>query len=80
LTTLVPPRQDPNTITAPVICSFAGHDGPFGAFSVKRLADTGLVKGLGDMRALDMSRAEDYIVKVRRKKQLVLIFSSLRRC
>jgi cysteine-dependent adenosine diphosphate thiazole synthase len=56
--------QDPNTITAPVICSFAGHDGPFGAFSVKRLANTGLVKPLGDMRALDMSRAEDFIVKV----------------
>jgi len=54
--------MDPNTIIAPVVCSFAGHDGPFGAFSVKRLAQSGLVKGLGDMRPLDMTRAEDYIV------------------
>lgn len=23
--------MDPQTITAPVVCSFTGHDGPFGA-------------------------------------------------
>lgn len=54
--------MDPQTITAPVICSFAGHDGPFGAFSVKRLVATGIVEKLGNMRGLNMSTAEDYIV------------------
>lgn len=41
--------MDPQTITAPVICSFCGHDGPFGAFAVKRLESAGLIK-LGDVR------------------------------
>ncbi|KAM0753303.1 thiazole biosynthetic enzyme [Meredithblackwellia eburnea MCA 4105] len=54
--------MDPQTITAPVVCSFAGHDGPFGAFSVKRLVATGQVPELGNMRALNMRAAEDYIV------------------
>ncbi|GAA5964871.1 hypothetical protein JCM21900_006777 [Sporobolomyces salmonicolor] len=54
--------MDPQTITAPVVASFAGHDGPFGAFSVKRLAATGMVEQLGNMRGLDMRSAEDYIV------------------
>ena len=36
--------------------------GPFGAFSVKRLAATGLVDKLGDMRCLDMRSSEDFIV------------------
>ncbi|ODV69651.1 Thi4-domain-containing protein [Hyphopichia burtonii NRRL Y-1933] len=60
--------MDPNTINAPVILSFTGHDGPFGAFSAKRLQDL-KPKGtpnhfeLGEMRGLDMNRAEDAIVK-----------------
>lgn len=54
--------MDPQTITAPVILSFAGHDGPFGAFSVKRLVATGQIEKLGNMRGLNMSTAEDYIV------------------
>ncbi|KAJ3179920.1 thiamine metabolism- protein [Irineochytrium annulatum] len=54
--------MDPNTLTAPVVCSFAGHDGPFGAASVKRLVSAGLVEKLGDMRALDMGAAEDSVV------------------
>merc|ERR1712000_527875 len=29
--------MDPNTINAPIIISTTGHDGPFGAFSAKRL-------------------------------------------
>lgn len=48
--------MDPQTITAPVVCSFAGHDGPFGAFSVKRLESAGLVK-LGDMHPMDMNKS-----------------------
>ncbi|GAA5867074.1 hypothetical protein JCM5353_004576 [Sporobolomyces roseus] len=54
--------MDPQTITAPVVASFAGHDGPFGAFSVKRLVAAGIVEKLGDMRCLDMRSSEDYIV------------------
>ncbi|KAL1408014.1 thiamine metabolism-related protein [Vanrija albida] len=54
--------MDPQTITAPLVCSFAGHDGPFGAFSVKRLVATGMVEQLKNMRALNMTSAEDYIV------------------
>jgi len=59
--------MDPQTITAPVICSFAGHDGPFGAFSVKRLVATGMIEKLGDMRGLNMRSAEDYIVNATRE-------------
>lgn len=53
--------MDPNTITAPVIISMCGHDGPMGAFSAKRLVKSGLVEQLGDMRCLDMTRAESAI-------------------
>ena len=53
--------MDPQTITAPVVCSFAGHDGPFGAFTVKRLESAGLVK-LGDMHPMDMNKSESLIV------------------
>lgn len=53
--------MDPQTMTAPIVCSFAGHDGPFGAFTVKRLASAGLLK-LGDMNPLDMNASEGLIV------------------
>ena len=55
--------MDPNTINAPVIISTTGHDGPFGAFSVKRLVSMQQVEKLGGMRGLDMNTAEDAIVK-----------------
>jgi thiamine thiazole synthase len=48
--------MDPQTITAPLVCSFAGHDGPFGAFSVKRLVATGMVQQLKNMRAVGWLR------------------------
>ncbi|KAJ3074460.1 thiamine metabolism- protein [Podochytrium sp. JEL0797] len=54
--------MDPSTVTAPVVCSFAGHDGPFGAASVKRLVSAALIPKLGDMRALDMNVAENAVV------------------
>ena len=54
--------MDPNVITAPVVVSATGHDGPMGAFSAKRLVSMGLLKELGNMRGLDMSRAEPAIV------------------
>jgi len=55
--------MDPNTINAPVIVSTTGHDGPFGAFSVKRLVSMQQLEKLGGMRGLDMNTAEDAIVK-----------------
>ncbi|KAH8814918.1 thiazole biosynthetic enzyme [Xylogone sp. PMI_703] len=55
--------MDPNTINAPVVISTTGHDGPFGAFCVKRLVSMQQVEKLGGMRGLDMNAAEDAIVK-----------------
>lgn len=55
--------MDPNTINAPVVISTTGHDGPFGAFSVKRLVSMGQIEKLGGMRGLDMNTAEDAVVK-----------------
>lgn len=55
--------MDPNTINAPVIVSTTGHDGPFGAFTAKRLVSMGAIEKLGGMRGLDMNTAEDAIVK-----------------
>ncbi|MCJ1238337.1 thiamine metabolism- protein [Varicellaria rhodocarpa] len=55
--------MDPNTINAPLVISTTGHDGPFGAFSVKRLVSMQQVEKLGGMRGLDMNTAEDAIVK-----------------
>ncbi|KAI0247132.1 Thi4 family-domain-containing protein [Lactifluus subvellereus] len=54
--------MDPNTITAPVIVSATGHDGPMGAFCAKRLVSAGLHERLGGMRGLDMKEAEENIV------------------
>lgn len=55
--------MDPNTINAPLVISTTGHDGPFGAFSVKRLVSMKQLEQLGGMRGLDMASAEDAIVK-----------------
>lgn len=43
--------MDPQTITAPVVRSFAGHDGLFDAFAVKRLVATGTVRPLSKIAA-----------------------------
>ncbi|EXF84591.1 thiazole biosynthetic enzyme [Colletotrichum fioriniae PJ7] len=55
--------MDPNTINAPLVVSTTGHDGPFGAFCVKRLVSMKQIEQLGGMRGLDMQSAEDAIVK-----------------
>src|SRR3954452_20973267 len=55
--------MDPNTINAPLVISTTGHDGPFGAFCVKRLVSMQQIEKLGGMRGLDMNVAEDAIVK-----------------
>ena len=55
--------MDPNTINAPLVIGCCGHDGPFGAFSVKRLITMGVASKLNGMRGLDMTSAEDAIVK-----------------
>lgn len=54
--------MDPNTINAKIIISCTGHDGPMGAFCVKRLVSQGLIKR-NQMGCLDMNKAEDSIVK-----------------
>ncbi|EFJ47667.1 hypothetical protein VOLCADRAFT_74899 [Volvox carteri f. nagariensis] len=56
--------MDPNVIEAGVVVSACGHDGPFGATSVKRLARLGMVPGgeVPGMGALDMEAAEGAIV------------------
>ncbi|KAF5360804.1 hypothetical protein D9756_004904 [Leucocoprinus leucothites] len=69
--------MDPNTITAPVIISATGHDGPMGAFSAKRLVSAGLLKELGNMRGLDMNRAEPAIVNGTREVAPGLIMTGM---
>ncbi|KAJ3566828.1 hypothetical protein NP233_g6752 [Leucocoprinus birnbaumii] len=69
--------MDPNTITAPIIISATGHDGPMGAFSAKRLVSTGLLKELGNMRGLDMNRAEPAIVNGTREVVPGLIMTGM---
>lgn len=69
--------MDPNTITAPIVISATGHDGPMGAFSAKRLVSAGLLAGLGNMRGLDMSRAEPAIVNQTREVAPGLIMAGM---
>lgn len=56
--------MDPNVLESKVMVSSCGHDGPFGASGVKRLAKLGLLEknGLPGMGALDMNKAEDAVV------------------
>ena len=58
--------MDPNTINSRLVISTCGHDGPMGAFAVKRLNELGVVK-LEGMRGLDMQRAEGAIVRETRE-------------
>ncbi|SCV99606.1 LAFE_0A06898g1_1 [Lachancea fermentati] len=46
-----------------VILSTTGHDGPFGAFSAKRIVSIDNNKKLGGMKGLDMNNAEAGVVK-----------------
>lgn len=69
--------MDPNTINAPVIISTTGHDGPFGAFSAKRLVSMSAIDQLGGMRGLDMNTAEDAIVKNTREVTPGLIIGGM---
>ncbi|KAF9267391.1 Thi4-domain-containing protein [Marasmius fiardii PR-910] len=69
--------MDPNTITAPVVVSATGHDGPMGAFSAKRLVSAGLLKELGNMRGLDMNRSEPAIVNNTREVAPGLIMTGM---
>ncbi|KAF5826025.1 thiazole synthase, catalyzes formation of the thiazole moiety of thiamine pyrophosphate [Dunaliella salina] len=55
--------MDPNVVESKVVVSSCGHDGPFGAASVKRLAAMGMVPEIPGMGALDMNTAENRIVE-----------------
>lgn len=73
--------MDPNTINCNVVLSTTGHDGPFGAFSAKRL-ETLRPRGddafaLGGMRGLDMNKAEDAIVKGTREVAPGLVIAGM---
>ncbi|SCU96570.1 LANO_0E13828g1_1 [Lachancea nothofagi CBS 11611] len=46
-----------------VVLSTTGHDGPFGAFSAKRIVSIDNNKKLGGMKGLDMNNAEAGVVK-----------------
>lgn len=72
--------MDPNVITAPVVVSATGHDGPMGAFSAKRLVSMGLLKELGNMRGLDMNRAEPAIVNGTREVAPGLVMTGACSC
>lgn len=69
--------MDPNTINAPLVISTTGHDGPFGAFSAKRLVSMATIDKLGGMRGLDMNSAEDAIVKNTREVTKGLIMGGM---
>ncbi|KAL2012058.1 hypothetical protein VTN00DRAFT_4776 [Thermoascus crustaceus] len=69
--------MDPNTINAPLVISTTGHDGPFGAFSAKRLVSMQTIEKLGGMRGLDMNSAEDAIVKNTREVAKGLIMGGM---
>lgn len=74
--------MDPNTINANVVLSTTGHDGPFGAFSAKRLQSLGPISKeesfvLGGMRGLDMNKAEDAIVKGTREVSPGLVIAGM---
>ena len=47
--------MDPNVMEAKVVVSACGHDGPFGAHSVKRLATLGMLPAIQGMGGLDMN-------------------------
>ncbi|XP_020226642.1 thiamine thiazole synthase, chloroplastic [Cajanus cajan] len=59
--------MDPNVMEAKVVVSSCGHDGPFGATGVKRLKSIGLIDTVPGMKALDMNKAEDAIVRLTRE-------------
>ncbi len=46
-----------------VVLSTTGHDGPFGAFSAKRIVSIDKNKKLAGMKGLDMNNAEAGVVK-----------------
>lgn len=54
--------MDPNVIESKVVISSCGHDGPFGATGVKRLAEIGMIEPIPGMKALDMNASEDAIL------------------
>lgn len=55
--------MDPNMIRSRVVISSCGHDGPFGATGVKRLAQIGLLEDVPGMRALNVQQSEQDVVK-----------------
>eukprot|EP01062_Namystynia_karyoxenos_P069974 TRINITY_DN65366_c0_g1_i1.p1 TRINITY_DN65366_c0_g1~~TRINITY_DN65366_c0_g1_i1.p1 ORF type:complete len:320 (+),score=115.41 TRINITY_DN65366_c0_g1_i1:89-1048(+) len=59
--------MDPNVLESKVVISACGHDGPMGAFGVKRLVSNGMLDAAPGMKCLDMNTAEDAIVNLTRE-------------
>lgn len=59
--------MDPNVMESKVVISSCGHDGPMGAFGVKRLVSNGMIEAAPGMKCLDMNTAEDAIVNLTRE-------------
>eukprot|EP00479_Gromia_sphaerica_P011825 TRINITY_DN59_c0_g2_i1.p1 TRINITY_DN59_c0_g2~~TRINITY_DN59_c0_g2_i1.p1 ORF type:complete len:365 (+),score=120.71 TRINITY_DN59_c0_g2_i1:94-1095(+) len=59
--------MDPQVMQAKVVVSSCGHDGPFGATGVKRVAEVGLIDKVPGMKALDMNRSEDAVIRSTRE-------------
>lgn len=59
--------MDPNVLESKVVISACGHDGPMGAFGVKRLVSNGMIEAAPGMKCLDMNTAEDAIVNLTRE-------------
>lgn len=55
--------MDPNMIRSRVVISSCGHDGPFGASGVKRLAQVGMFDKVPGMKGLDVQQSEHDVVK-----------------
>lgn len=55
--------MDPNLIRSRVVISSCGHDGPYGATGVKRLAQIGLLESVPGMKALNVQQSEHDVVK-----------------
>ncbi|KAL3100927.1 hypothetical protein niasHS_001387 [Heterodera schachtii] len=69
--------MDPSTVMAKVVISATGHDGPMGAFCVKRLESMKMVPKLCGMGALDMTRAEAAVVENTREVVPGLIIAGM---
>ena len=56
--------MDTNVLEAKVVVNSCGHDGPFRATRIKRLKSIGLIPKIPRIKAVDMNRVKDAIVRL----------------